>query len=42
MNLSESLRTLLLKYVQAFMVQTTQAAIANARAHIDRRLRDGF
>jgi CRP-like cAMP-binding protein len=28
----------LLKYVQAFMVQTSQTAIVNARAHIDRRL----
>jgi len=38
MMASESLRTLLLKYVQAFMVQTAQTAIANARAHIDQRL----
>ena len=29
---------MLLKYVQAFMVQTAQTAIANARAHINRRL----
>jgi CRP-like cAMP-binding protein len=35
---SESLRTLLLKFVQVFMVQTAHTAIANARAHIDRRL----
>jgi CRP-like cAMP-binding protein len=35
---SESLRTLLLKYVQAFTVQTAHTAIANARAHIDQRL----
>jgi CRP-like cAMP-binding protein len=38
MRASGSLHTLLLKYVQAFMVQTSQTAIANARAHIDRRL----
>jgi CRP-like cAMP-binding protein len=35
---SGSLHALLLKYVQAFMVQTTHTAIANARAQIDRRL----
>lgn len=35
---SESLRSLLLKFVQVFMVQTAQTAIANARAHIDQRL----
>ena len=29
---------MLLKYVQVFMVQTAHTAIANARAHIDRRL----
>ena len=33
-----SLRNSLLKFVQAFMVQTSHTAIANARAHIDRRL----
>jgi len=38
MKASESLRTLLLKFVQVFMVQTAHTAIANARAHIDRRL----
>ena len=38
MKTSDSLRALLLKYVQAFLVQTSQSAIANARAHIDRRL----
>jgi CRP-like cAMP-binding protein len=38
MRASDSLRALLLKYVQTFMVQTTHTAIANARAHIDRRL----
>ena len=38
MRASNSLRALLLKYVQTFMVQTTHTAIANARAHIDRRL----
>jgi len=32
------LRNLLLKFVQVFMVQTAQTAIANARARIDRRL----
>jgi CRP-like cAMP-binding protein len=38
MNTSESLRTLLLKFVQVFMVQTAHTAIANACAHIDERL----
>jgi CRP-like cAMP-binding protein len=38
MKASDSLHASLLKYVQAFMVQTTHTAIANARAHIDRRL----
>jgi CRP-like cAMP-binding protein len=38
MKASDSLRALLLKYVQTFMVQTTHTAIANARALIDRRL----
>lgn len=38
MRTSDSLRALLLKYVQTFMVQTTHTAIANARAQIDRRL----
>ena len=38
MRTSDLLRALLLKYVQIFMVQTTHTAIANARAHIDRRL----
>ena len=38
MRASESLNSLLLKYVQAFNVQTTHTAIANARAHLDRRL----
>jgi CRP-like cAMP-binding protein len=38
MRASGSLHALLLKYVQVFMVQTTHTAIANARAHIDRRL----
>jgi len=33
-----SLRILLLKFVQTFMVQTGQTAIANARARIDHRL----
>jgi len=35
---SESLHGLLLKYVQAFMVQTAHTAIANARARLDARL----
>jgi CRP-like cAMP-binding protein len=38
MKASGSLHTLLMKYVQVFMVQTTHTAIANARAQIDRRL----
>jgi CRP-like cAMP-binding protein len=38
MKASDSLHTLLMKYVQVFMVQTTHTAIANARAQIDRRL----
>ena len=38
MDASISLRDLLLKFVQVFMVQTAHTAIANARAHIDQRL----
>jgi CRP-like cAMP-binding protein len=38
LDASGSLRRLLLKFAQVFMVQTTQTAIANARAHIDQRL----
>jgi CRP-like cAMP-binding protein len=38
MNASGSLRSLLLGFVHVFMVQTAHTAIANARAHIDRRL----
>jgi CRP-like cAMP-binding protein len=38
MKASESLRSLLLKFVQVFTVQTAHTAIANARANIDRRL----
>jgi len=38
MKASDSLHSVLLKYVQVFMVQTTHTAIANARAQIDRRL----
>jgi CRP-like cAMP-binding protein len=38
MKASDTLHALLLKYVQAFMVQTTHTAIANAHAQIDRRL----
>lgn len=38
MMASESLRGLLLKFVQVFMVQTAHTAIANARSHIDQRL----
>jgi CRP-like cAMP-binding protein len=35
---SKTLHGLLLKYVQAFMVQTAHTAIANARARVDERL----
>ena len=38
MMTSESLRGLLLKFVQVFMVQTAHTATANARSHIDQRL----
>jgi CRP-like cAMP-binding protein len=38
MKESKSLHKLLLKYVQAFMVQTAHTAIANAHARIDVRL----
>jgi CRP-like cAMP-binding protein len=38
MRASEALHGLLLKFAHAFMVQTAQTAIANARAHIDQRL----
>jgi len=38
MDASHSLRPLLLKFVQVFMVQTAHTAISNARAHIDQRL----
>jgi CRP-like cAMP-binding protein len=38
MSASETLRSVLLKFVQAFMVQTAHTAIANARSHIDQRL----
>ena len=38
MEASETLRKLLLKFVQVFMVQTAQTAIANARVKIDQRL----
>ena len=38
MAASESLRRLLLKFVQVFMVQTAHTAIANARSKIDQRL----
>jgi CRP-like cAMP-binding protein len=38
MKVSESLRALLFKFAQVFAVQTAHTAIANARAHIDRRL----
>jgi CRP-like cAMP-binding protein len=38
MTASDSLRSLLLKFVQAFTVQTAHTAIANARANIDQRL----
>ena len=35
---SESLQRLLLKYVQSFLVQTAQTAIANSRAKLPERL----
>ena len=38
MNASASLHGVLLKYVQAFMVQTAHTAIANARTKLDQRL----
>jgi CRP-like cAMP-binding protein len=38
MRASESLQNVLLKYVQAFMVQTAHTAISNARAKLDQRL----
>ena len=38
MNASQTLHSLLLKFVQVFMVQTAHTAIANARGHIDQRL----
>jgi CRP-like cAMP-binding protein len=38
MKASETLRALLLKFVQVLTVQTAHTAIANARAHIDQRL----
>jgi CRP-like cAMP-binding protein len=38
MAASESLRGLLLKFAQVFMVQTAHTAIANARSHINERL----
>jgi CRP-like cAMP-binding protein len=38
MRASESLHSLLLRYVQAFMIQTAHTAVANARAKLDARL----
>lgn len=38
MGMSGSLRALLLRYVQTFMVQTAHTAIANARANLTQRL----
>ena len=38
MNASQTLHSLLLKFVQVFMVQTAHTAIANARGRIDQRL----
>jgi CRP-like cAMP-binding protein len=38
MNASRTLHSLLLKFVQVFLVQTAHTAIANARANIDKRL----
>jgi hypothetical protein len=39
---SQTLHSLLLKFVQVFMVQTAHTAIANARGRIDQRLPGGF
>ena len=38
MDASQTLQSLLLKFVQVFMVQTAHTAIANARSHINQRL----
>ena len=38
MDASQTLHSLLLKFAQAFMVQTAHTAIANARAKVDKRL----
>jgi hypothetical protein len=38
MEASKSLRALLLRYVQVFMVQTAHTAISNARGRLDARL----
>jgi len=38
MKASDSLRSLFLRYVQVFMVQTAHTAIANARSKLDARL----
>ena len=38
MSASRTLHSLLLKFVQVFMVQTAHTAITNARANIDKRL----
>ena len=38
MEASKSLRMLLLRYVQVFMVQTAHTAISNARSRLDARL----
>ena len=38
MNASQTLHSLLLKFAQAFMVQTAHTAIANARSKVDKRL----
>jgi hypothetical protein len=42
MERSRTLHNSLLKYVQCFMVQTAQTAIANARAKLPERLARGF
>jgi CRP-like cAMP-binding protein len=43
LNISPSLRNLLLKFAQVFMVQTAHTATANARANIDKPVwRVGF
>jgi hypothetical protein len=38
MNASQTLHSLLLKFVKVFMVQTAHSAIADARANVDKRV----